>query len=116
MQITGKAIIRADGLVLRTENGATLSAGGINRASERHGGKTYYKEDEVAPSLECNVLHDADTDIIALSGIVNATVEFECDTGQIYILRGAFTAEPVAVDSSTGKAALKMEADSIDKV
>ena len=115
-QLTGKATIRWDGNVLATENGATLNVGGINRVGERHGNRAYYKEDEVNPSLECNVLHDKDTDIIALSGITGATIEFETDTGQTYILRQAFTTEPVALDSSTGKAPLKMEADSVDKV
>ena len=115
-QLTGKAIIRWDGNALATENGATINPGGINRQGERHGGKAYYKEDEVNPSLECNVLHDKDTDIIALSGITGATIEFEADTGQTFILRQAFTTEPVQLDSSTGKATLKMEADTVDKI
>ncbi len=115
-QITGKATVRKNGAVLAAENGATLTAGGINREGERHGGIAYYKEDEVNPSVEISILHDKDADIIALSNIVDATVEFECDTGQTYILRGAFTTEPVSLDSGTGKATLKMEANSIDKV
>lgn len=114
--ITGKATIRWDGNVLATENGATLNPGGVNRTGERHGGKSYYKEDEVNPSLECNVIHDKDTDIIALSGITGATIEFETDTGLTYILRQAFTTEPVVVDTGTGKAPLKMEADTVDQI
>ena len=116
MQLTGKAIIRADGLRLRTENGATLSLGGFNRTSERHGGQTYFKEDEVPPKLECSVLHDKDTNLLTLNNITGATIEYECDTGQIYILRDAFVIEPVSLDSGTGKASLMFEANSIDEV
>jgi len=115
-KLTGKATIRTDGNVLATENGATLNVGGIQRQGERHGGRSYYKEEEANPSMECMVLHGKDTDIIALSDITGATVEFETDTGQTFILRGAFTTESMALDTGTGKSALKMEADSVDRV
>lgn len=116
MHITGKAIINIDGQQLRTENGARLNAGGFNRNPERHGGETYYMEEDVAPTMECTVLHTAETNIIELSDITGATVIFEADTGQQYILRGAFTTEPVELDTSNGRATLRMAANSIDKV
>lgn len=115
-KITGKAVITVDGTRYATENGATLNPGGVNRAAERHGGETYFREEEVAPTLECNVLHTADTDILALSAIVGATVMFEAETGQKFLLRGGFTTEPVPLDTSSGKSALKMSARSCDKL
>ena len=115
-QLTGKAIIRVDGEVLAAENGATLNPGGVSRDPERHGGDTYYTEQEVPPSLEASVLHTKDTNIIALSNITGATVHFEADTGQQFILRGAFTTEPAALDASSGKVNLSMSARSVDKV
>lgn len=116
MKITGKGVLTVDGTRFAIENGATLNPGGVNRAAERHGGETYYKEEEVPPTLEGNVLHTADTDIIALSNITDATVMFEADTGQKFLLRGAFTTEPVPLDSSSGKSALKMSARGCDKL
>src|SRR4030067_3407954 len=110
MKITGKAVITVDGTRYATENGATLNPGGVNRVPERHGGETYYREEEVPPMLECNVLHTADTDIIALSAITAATVMFEADTGQKLLLRGAFTTEPAVIDASSGKPARKRRA------
>ena len=115
MQLTGKATIRVDGSILAAEDGATLNPGGANRTPESHGGEAHYVEQEVPPTLEVSILHGADTDIIALSAITEATVMFECDTGQTFILRGAFTTEPVTLDASAGKAALKMSASSCDK-
>lgn len=115
-KITGKAVITVDGTRFATENGATLNPGGNNRSPERHGGDTYYFEEEVAPMLECSVLHTADADIIALSDITGATVMFEADTGQKFLLRGAFTTEPAVLDGSSGKVALKMSARGCDKL
>lgn len=114
-RITGIAEITVDGKRLATENGATLNPGGFNRVPERHGGDTYFKDEEVPPMLECNVLHTSETDIIALSNIVGATVLFKANTGQRFQLRGAVTTEVVPLDSSSGKSALKMSARSCDK-
>lgn len=116
MKITGKGTLTIDGTRYAIENGATLNPGGVNRVAERHGGDTYYKEDEVPPMLEGNVLHTADTDILAMGNITGATVIFEADTGQKYLLRGAFTTEPVPLDSSSGKSALKMSARGCDRI
>lgn len=115
-QLTGKATIRVDGNVLAAENGATLNPGGVNRPPERHGGDTFYVEEEVPPSLEASVLHTKDTDIMALSNITGATVHFEADTGQQFIMRGAFVTEPAVLDASSGKVPLSMSARSVDKV
>jgi Phage tail tube protein len=115
-RITGIAEITVDGQRLATENGATLDPGGYNREPERHGGDTYYKEEEVSPSLECNVLHTSETDILALSAITGATVIFKANTGQRYMLRGAFATATVPLDSGSGKSALKLSARSCDKI
>ena len=114
-QITGKAKIRVDGNVLRTENGASLNPGGVNRNPEAHGGSTYYSEEDVPPMLECSVLMTSDIDIIYLSDITGATVMFEADTGQNYVLRDAFTTEPVPHDAA-GKAPLKMSGTAVEKI
>ncbi|MEW4983068.1 MAG: phage tail tube protein [Cycloclasticus sp.] len=114
-QITGKVVIRVDGAVLPTENKATLAGAGVTRTPEAHGGKTYFSEEETPPSLEATVLITKDTDVFALNKITNATVFFEADTGQQYIMRNAFTTEVVPHDGS-GKTPLKMSAESVDKI
>lgn len=115
-QITGRATLYIDGAVIPAENGAKLNPGGVNRKAERHGGTTYYAEEEVMPTLECTVQHTAQVDIQQLSAIKDATVMFEADTGQKWALRGAFTTEPVDLDAGTGKSSLKMAAQSCDRV
>ncbi|MEG7525477.1 MAG: phage tail tube protein [Chromatiales bacterium] len=68
------------------------------------------------PALEANVLHTKETDAIELSNITDATVRFEADTGQRYIMRQAFTTEPVPVDSGSGKSPLRMSAKNCERV
>jgi len=114
-QLTGKAKIRIDGKVIRTENGATLNPGGVKREPESHGGETFYSEADEPPMLECSVLLTKDVDVIALSGIKNATVMFEADTGQTFVMRDAFTTEPVSHDAS-GKTPLKMSAGAVERI
>lgn len=113
--ITGKVEIRIDGELIGTENQATLNPGGVNRSPESHGGRTYYTEEDVPPELECTVQLTKEVDVIFLSNIVGATVLFEANTGQQFIMRQAFTTEPV-VHAGNGKAPMKMSADSVDKV
>lgn len=115
-QITGKAVIHVDGQRLEMENGAQANPGGIARQFERHGGKTYNKEEEVPPSVEGNVLHTADTDVVALSSISGATVIFEADTGQKYVMGGSAVENPLPIDASTGKSAIRLVGDTWDRM
>jgi len=116
-KITGKAIIKEDGEEWRTEDGATYNPGGQNRTSKMGGGKHHgYQEEDVPPSLECSVFHTKDISVRRLSDITDATIMFESDNGVTYVLRGAFTTEPVAVDSKAGTCAMKMEALSSDEL
>lgn len=114
-QITGKIVIRFDGAVVPTENEATLNPGGVKREPETHGGRTYYSEAEEPPMLECTVLQKGDFDAIALSNMSGATVMFEADTGQQYMLRKAFTTEPVSFGGN-GKAPMKVSCEQLDQV
>ena len=115
-QITGKAIIRVDGEELRTLPGAKLNPGGVNREAVKGAGKVHgYKEEEVEPSMECQVAHTRDLSLKRLADITAATVMFETDTGRQFILREAWTSEPPALDSGAGTVDLKMSAISCDE-
>lgn len=115
-RITGRATIYIDGATIPTENGAKLNPGGESRKPERHGGTTYYSAEEMPPTVDCTVQHTADIDILKLSRIEGATVIFEADTGQKFLLRGAVTQDPVDLDAGTGKSALKLFANECVKL
>lgn len=115
-QITGKATIHVDGVQLRMAKGARLNVGGVSRSPERHGGTTYFAEEEQPPTLTGELLHDKDADLIADGDIRNATVIFEADTGQQYIMRGAYSQNPLELDSGNGRSELTLFGNSCDKV
>lgn len=113
-QLAGKATINWDGKQLATENGAKLNPGGDNRKPERHGGRTYWQAEEVAPDLECNLLLNSEANILGINSATNITVTFVTDTGQKFICRGGATTEPCVFDTGSGKAPLKAFFQSVD--
>lgn len=114
---TGKAIIRVDGEELVTEDGATLNPGGQNRTAVKSGGKVHgYQEEDVEPTLECQVKHDKNTSLRRLSDLTGATVMYETDSGMQFVLRDAFTTEPATLNAKDGNVDLKMAAVACDEV
>lgn len=105
------AYIKVDGELLRSLPGAKLDLGGKVRssvvgASEVHG----YSEAIKPAALECEISLVEGASLEKLRNITNATITFEADTGQTWIVRGAFTTETLNITAGEGgKVALKME-------
>ena len=115
-KITWVATIRVDGQEFPTERGATLNPGGVNRATKMAGRRVFYNEEPVAPTLTATVLHTEDLDIIELGKINNATVLFECDNGQDYMLTGAFVTETTELNSGEGQIRFNMAARTCERI
>jgi len=115
-RITGVATIRVDGKEFPTERGATLNPGGVNRETKMAGRRVYYNEEPVAPTLQATVLHTEDLDLIEMGKIRDATVLFECDNGQDYMLTGAFVTETAELSSGDGSVRLRMAARTCERI
>ena len=116
-QITGKAIIKVDGNQWRTTDGCKLHPGGVEREAKTGGGKVHgYKEKTKAPELEASVYHTKDTDLTAINAIKDATVIFESDTGDRYVLRSAFVTSQESLDSEAGTVGVKMSAEACERL
>jgi len=115
-RITGVAIIRVDGQEFPTERGATLDPGGVNRETKMAGRRPYYTEEPVPPKIEGDVLHTEDIDLIELGKIRDATVLFECDNGQDYMLGHAFVTETPQLSSGEGTVRLRMAARTCERI
>jgi hypothetical protein len=116
-QCTGKAIIRVNGKELRAFDDASLDVGGVKREAVKGSGKIFgYKEETAEPVLECKIAHRADTDLVELGTIVDATVIFESDTGDTYILRDAFVTETPKLSAGDGSVELKFSAISCSRM
>ena len=117
MKITGNVNIREGGEELLTDGKGTLNPGGFEREAKMNGRKPVgYTENPVAPALSVVVHHTADTDIVRLSSLTEATILLETDTGQTWMLRGAFTTSPTPLDVGNGSVQLEMSGLALERV
>ncbi len=105
----GRAFIRANGQTIASLPGtAKLNPGGVERTPVVGDyGMLGYTEKPVHAEVECDIAVGANTDLAALQNMVDGTVTFEGDTGQVWVVRRAATAGPIAVQSGDGKASIK---------
>lgn len=108
-KIFGRAFIRVNGMTLAGMPGSSkLDPGGVERSPVvGEAGFLGYTEKPVHAEIECDIAIDANTDIDALNKTVDASVTFECDSGQVYVMRNASLAMPVKPQSGDGKANVK---------
>lgn len=102
-QRLGKAFIKWDGKLLETMPDAKISLGGVERtpvlgANTVHGFSEKIKES----TIECEISVSSETRLAELAAIKDATITFETDTGQTYIMRNAFLTEPPAATAGEG--------------
>lgn len=117
-QILGRAFIRIDGQTIASLPGsAKMSPGGRERTAVLGDfGYLGYSEKPIHGEIECEIAVAADTDIGALNATVNASITFEADTGQVWIMRSAAMASPVSVAAGDGKASVKFIGAEIQQV
>lgn len=100
--------IKVNAQLLESLPGATIDIGGVVRSPVTGGTRMLGFTESIKPSeVECEVAVGVGTSLVALGAIADATLTFECDTGQIYIVREASVAEPPKATSGEGKAPLK---------
>lgn len=115
-KVTGIAIIRVDGQEYPTQRGATLNPGGVNRNPMMAGKRNYHNEEPQPIAVSATLMHTADIDIIAVGQITNATVMFECDNGQTYLISGAYVTETPELDSGSGGIRFNMSGANCERV
>lgn len=113
-QTTGIIKLKLDGSVIESENDATLNPGGIKRTPAVHGGKTYYTEEEVPAEVTFKVPLTKNVNVITLNEMKDKTLTFIADTGQRYLVRGAFTLD--VVEHGLTSAEVKMSGDKAELV
>jgi post-segregation antitoxin (ccd killing protein) len=114
----GKAKVTVDGQLLLTAEDAKLNLGG-NKRNVVKGNQVYgYAEETMEATVECNVFIDASLNLDTLNNTTDATIMFQCDSGQTYALAHAWLESPVeaAAANSGGKTALKFAAPSAEQV
>lgn len=117
-KLFGRAFVRINGQTIASLPGsAKLNPGGVERTAVNGDfGFLGFSEKPVHAEIECDIAVSADTDIVALNKTTNASVTFEADTGQVWIMRAASLAAPVSVQSGDGKASVKFIGSEVEQV
>ena len=97
--------------LLATLPGAKLDLGGVERAPVVGEHTILGYSEKLKPAmLECEISLGQGMSLAALQAMTGATVTYEADTGQRYMVRDAFTTDTLSVSSGEGgKVALKMQ-------
>lgn len=104
-KVVGQLRIKADGQLLESDGQATMDIGGAQRESvlgDYQAGA--FRESTQPAKVETSVLVKAGTSLTALRAIDNATLTLETDTGQTFIVRGAYASDVISFSQSDGKA------------
>lgn len=116
-QFLGRATIRANGQVIETAKGAALDLGGTKRNPVTAGKIVGYAEETVPATLECETVLARGQSLEWLRNLTDATVIYEADTGQRYVIRDAFTTDAISLkDGEGGNVALKMAGPGAEEV
>jgi hypothetical protein len=102
-QVFGKAFISANGKRLRSMAGAKLDLGGFERqvvkgSAQVHGHSETVKE----ATVECEIALARGDKLEDIRNLTDATITFECDSGQTYVIRDAFLTDTLSMSEGEG--------------
>ncbi len=108
-KVFGRVFIAIDGNRLDSMTGTgKLTMGGEERtAVVTDTGSVYYTAKPVHAEVECDIAVSGTTDLKALNNTTDATITFELDTGQMFVVTNAALAAPIDLQSGDGKASLR---------
>lgn len=95
MQQTGRVFISLNGQRIRSKEGASLNIGGPRRdAAVSDAGVDGFSESIVPPRVACKINHNPGISLKQLQDFKDGTLVFETDTGKVFTITEAWTAEP----------------------
>jgi hypothetical protein len=116
-QFLGRATIRANGQVIETAKGASLDVGGVKRNPIVSGRLVGYAEETVAAMVECETSLRPGMSLATFRNLTGATIIFECDTGQRFVIADAFITDPPTLrDGEGGQVTLKFAGPGAEEV
>ena len=102
-QLLGRAFIRANGNLLRSETGARIDLGGTVRSAVVGDVAVHGYAEQLKPAqVQCELALARGDELAGIRDLVDATVTFEADTGQVYIVREAFVTETLTITAGAG--------------
>jgi hypothetical protein len=103
-KLLGLAWVRHNGKLLRSNEGAKIDLGGPSRETVT-GNEVHGHFSKIMPGrVECEIPLAKGDSPEELRDIEDATITFECDTGQTYIIRNAASLTPPVITAGGGGA------------
>ncbi|SPD73817.1 conserved hypothetical protein [uncultured Desulfobacterium sp.] len=114
----GKAWIKVDGMMLETLPGAKIDIGGVERTTVVGAARVAGFYETPKPSkVECEISVGKDTKLEEYGAMDSVTINFECDTGQQYVVQGAWLTNTLELTASEGgKVPLTFEGPPADEL
>lgn len=101
-QYLGRVKISANGVVLDTKPGASINLGGVKRTPVTNDHDMGNSESLEPSQIKCEVSLKKGERLEPLRTMTGATCVFECDTGQRYIVKDAFTTDTLEITGGEG--------------
>lgn len=99
----GSVKIKVDGTVLESKPGASLDPGGTERATVMGDNEVLgFSQQPKQSKVDCEIVYGKETSLSELGEIEDATLSFECDTGQTYVVQGAWLTNTPALKGGEG--------------
>lgn len=96
-QIFGIAKIKANGKLFPSMPGANIQIGGTTRTSVV-GHEVYGYSEQVTPAMvQCVMAARNDLSVREINDMVDVQIRFECDSGQVYVVEGAWNSSPPTI-------------------
>lgn len=114
----GKAFIKVNGALMESMAGAKLDIGGVTRTSVVGANAVHgYAEQVKQARLECEISVGPETKLLDIAKFSGETITFECDTGQVFAIRGGWLVDTlVLTEGEGGKVPLVFEGPPAEQV
>lgn len=115
-KITSLAVLNAGTLGrLPLKEGAEVGMGNVKREPVMgdDGVLGYSEQHSDAPFIKCTIIHTKDTDEKKIADFVAEDITLETNTGRNYILKGAWTADPLSIAIKDGQLEVLFNGDEL---
>ena len=113
-QVTGIVKVTLNGTTMRSEIGAELDFGGMERTAAV-GFKVYGFSEKLVPShLKFTMYHMSDSDLLTLKDIKDGTAAFICDTGPVFPITNFNVTKTLKLKGGDGKVEVEGQGDPVD--
>jgi hypothetical protein len=115
-QLNGIIFIKLDGGLVQSLPGAKLNLGGYERTLITGHSVYGYTQKLVPSSGTFELAAGAGTDLLGMQNKVNATLEFQADAGDTYIVRNAVCTKPTELADGEGKSPYEFQGPPAEKI